>query len=168
MTRERIEEMLKTYRFEVGRCGHLETEMEQLKREIENAKAGLAGDLAGPGAQTISDMPRGTAVGNPTEKLGIMLASGYKSEEMQDMEAKLAELLAEYTERKKTVVYVERWLNGLPERERWMIEMQVVDGVIWREIIVKYPERFGEYRSKDTLKRIRDRAFELIIDMAEG
>ena len=167
MELERIEEMLKTYRFEVGRCGHLENEIEATKRQIEKARAGLAGDLAGPGAQVITDMPRGTTVGNPTEKLGMMLASGYKSEEIRELESKLGELIAEYTERRKTVDYVSSWLSGLPERERWMIEMQVVDGVIWREIITKYTERFGEYRSKDTLKRIRDRAMEMIIDMAE-
>ena len=167
MTVERIEEMLKTYRFEVGRCGHLENEIALTQNQIERAKAGLAGDLAGPSAQVITDMPRGTTVGNPTEKLGMMLASGYKSDEIRELEAKLGELIAEYTERKKTVDYVSSWLNGLPERERWMIETQVIDGVIWREILTKYPERFGEYRSKDTLKRIRDKAFDMIVDMAE-
>ena len=45
--------------------------------------------------------------------------------------------------------------------------MQVIDSVIWREIVLKYNERFGEYRSKDTLKRLRDRAIDLICDMAE-
>lgn len=30
MTREKVDEMLKAYRFEVGRCGHLKTEIEQL------------------------------------------------------------------------------------------------------------------------------------------
>lgn len=167
MTFERIEEMLKTYRFEVGRCGHLGNDIDLLEAQINKAREELAEELAGPGAQVITDMPRGTTVGNPTEKLGIMLASGYKTDEIREMEAKLSEMLAEYTERRKTVRYVESWLNGLPERERWMIEMQVIDGVIWREIIAKYPERFGEYRSKDTLKRIRDRAIEMIIDMAE-
>ena len=167
MTVERIEEMLKTYRAEVGRCGHLQMEMELLRKEIEADKAFLADDLAGPGAQVISDMPRGTAVGNPTEKLGIMLASGYISDEIRAKEAKLGELQAEYNERHKTVVYVESWLAGLPERERWMIETQVIDGVIWREILTQYPEKFGEYRSKDTLKRIRDRALDMIYDMSE-
>lgn len=167
MTFEEIEEMLKTYRFEVGRCGHLENEIEQAKRDIKRARAALAGDLAGPGAQTITDMPRGTTVGNPTEKIGIILASGYVSDELRELELKLNELTDEYNTRKRTIEYVEKWLRGLPERERWVIETQYIDGVIWREILVKYPERFGEYRSKDTLKRIRDRAIEMIIDMAE-
>ena len=167
MTVERIEEMLKTYRAEVGRCGHLQMEIELLRKEIEADKAGLAGDLAGPGAQVITDMPRGTAVGNPTEKLGIMLASGYISDDIREKEARLNDLQAEYNERHKTVVYVESWLAGLPERERWMIETQVIDGVIWREILTQYPEKFGEYRSKDTLKRIRDKALDMIYDMSE-
>lgn len=167
MNAERVDEMLKTYRFEVGRCGHLENDIEQLKRDIEREKNGLAADLAGPGAQVITDMPRGTTVGNPTEKHGIMLATGWVSEAVKEMEARLGELEAEYKERRKTVEYVESWLNGLSERERWMVEAQVIDGVIWREILMQYQERFGEYRSKDTLKRIRDKAMELIYDMAE-
>ena len=167
MNSERIDEMLKTYRFEVGRCGHLESEMAQLKRDIERETAGLAEDLAGPGAQVITDMPRGTTVGNPTERLGMMLATGWKSDYVRELEAKLGELEAEYTERHKTVEYVEGWLAGLPERERWMVEQQIIDGVICREIVAKYTEKFGEYRSKDTLKRIRDRALDMIYDMAE-
>ena len=167
MTIDRVEEMLKTYRFEVGRCGHLEREIELLKHEIAKERAGLAGDLAGPGAQVITDMPRGTTVGNPTEKLGMMLATGWVTDLIREKEAQLAEYEAEYAERHKTVAYVEKWLAGLPERERFMVEMQIIDGVIWREILVKYPEKFGEYRSKDTLKRIRDKALEMIYDMAE-
>ena len=167
MTIDRIEEMLKSYRFEVGRCGHLEQDIEQIKRDIGKAKACLVSDLVGPGAQVITDMPRGTTVGNPTEKYGLMLAGGWESDEIKELEAKLGEMEAEYSERRKTVDYVDKWLSGLPERERWMIETQYIDGVIWREIVVQYQEKYGEYRSKDTLKRIRDKALDLICDMAE-
>lgn len=167
MTIERVDEMLKTYRFEVGRCGHLRKDIEVLVSDIERAKRGLASDLVGPGAQEITDMPKGTTVGNPTEKYGLMLAGGWVSDEIREMENKLAEMQAEYTERKKTVDYVESWLNGLSERERWMVETQVIDGVIWREVLAQYQEKFGEYRSKDTLKRLRDRAMDLIYDIAE-
>ena len=167
LTVERVEEMLRSYRAEVGRCGHLLMEIDILKTEIEREKSRLASDLAGPGAQVITDMPRGTTMGNPTEKIALMLAGGWVPEEIREKEAKIGELQSEYDERHKTVVFVESWLNGLPERERWMVETQVIDGVIWREILTQYPERFGEYRSKDTLKRIRDRAMDMIFDMAE-
>lgn len=167
MTPERVDEMLKSYRYEVGRCGHLQAEIAMIKRDIEREQAALAHDLVGPGAQVITDMPRGTSVGNPTEKYGAMLADGWVSDELRLKQAKLAALESEYEERHKTVAYVESWLCGLPERERWIIEMQVMDAVIWREIIAKYPATFGEYRSKDTLKRLRDRALEMVYDMAE-
>ena len=167
MAPEMVDELLKSYRHEVGRCKHLEAEMSMLIKDIERERSAAAGYLVGPGAQQITDMPRGTTVGNPTEKYGMMLADGWSTDEVAEMEGKLAALRAEYDERHKTVVYVESWLGGLPERERWIVERQVVDSVIWRELVTQYTQRFGEYRSKDTLKRLRDRALEMIYDMAE-
>ena len=167
MTREQVDEMLKSYRFESGRCGHLQAQIELMRREVEHERATLVSDLVGPGAQVITDMPRGTTVGNPTEKYGTMLADGWVTDEIKAKEVEIERLQAEYDERHKNVVYVESWLNALPERERWMVEMQVVDAVIWREILNKYQQIYGEYRSKDTLKRLRDRALEMIYDMAE-
>ena len=167
MSPERVNEMLKSYRFELGRCKHLETEIELLTRAIERSEACTVSDLVGPGAQVITGMPRGTSVGNPTEKYGMMLADGWENADIADMKAERAALQKEYEERHKTVVYVESWLAGLNERERWMIEMQVIDSVIWREILNKYQQAFGEYRSKDTLKRIRDKALDTIYDIAE-
>lgn len=167
MTRERVDEMLKSYRFEVGRCGHLMTQIGLLKRDIEKARATLVSDLVGPGAQVITDLPRGTTVGNPTEKYGAMLADGWQTDELKALEAELAAAQAEYDERHQTVMYVDSWLAGLPERERWMVEMHVIDTVIWREILGAYQQRFGEFRSKDTLKRVRDRGLDMIYDMAK-
>ena len=167
MKPEHVDELLKSYRAEVGRCKHLEIEIDILTKRIAHDKEALVGYLVGPGAQEITDMPRGTSIGNPTEKYGLMLADGWTTDEIKADEAKLAELEAEYAERHKTVVFVDGWLAGLPERERWMIEKQVIDAVIWRELITQYTQQYGEYRSKDTLKRLRDRALEMIYDMAE-
>lgn len=167
MTYERIEEMLRTYRNEVGRCGHLEAEIRELEAEIRRERAMLAEEVASPHAQVITDMPRGTGVGNPTEKFGMLLASGWEPDEIREKVAKLAELREEIAERGKTVEYVNRWMSGLPERERWVITKQMLDGVVWRDVVKQYQEQFGEYRSKDTIKRIRDRALDLIYDMAE-
>ncbi|MBR5457549.1 MAG: hypothetical protein IKV56_02175, partial [Kiritimatiellae bacterium] len=94
MAPERVDEMLKSYRYEVGRCGHLKAEMEMLSRDIERDKASLAHDLVGPGAQVITDMPRGTTVGNPTEKFGTMLADGWVPEDLRAKMTKLAALEA--------------------------------------------------------------------------
>ena len=167
MTPERVDEMLKSYRHDMGRCGHLLTEIDMLKQEIAKQKSTIVSDLVGPGAQVITDMPRGTMMGNPTEKYGLMLAEGWEPDVIREMREKIAQMQAEYNERQKTVIYVSNWLKCLPERERWIIEMYVIDNVIWAEILVKYQQEFGEYRSKDTLKRLRDRALEMVYDMAE-
>ena len=86
MTPERVDEMLKSYRYEVGRCKHLEAEIQALRKDIARAEMSLASDLASPGAQVITDMPRGTTVGNPTEKYGMMLAEGWVSDELIEKE----------------------------------------------------------------------------------
>lgn len=167
MTHERVNEMLKGYRYDVGRCGHLEAEIRRIQRQIEAEKNNTVETLAAPKPQQITDMPHGTQVGNPTEKFGLMLADGFKSADMEKLEIELARAQAEYDERRQTVDHVSSWLNGLPERERWMVETQVIDGVFWKDVANRYRQRFHEDISKDTLKRIRDKAMDMIYRIAE-
>ena len=167
MTRERVDEILKGYRFDVGRCGHLAQEIQMLEQRAANMHADEVSALVSPKPQQITDMPRGTAIGNPTEKFGLMLASGYTSDEVKALEADIAARKAEYRERRDRVVFVQSWLSGLTERERWMVETQVIDAVFWKDVGVQYAARFGENVSKDTLKRLRDRAMDKVYVMAE-
>lgn len=167
MTHEHVNEMLKAYRFEVGRCGHLTAEMAVKQRQLEAERASMVDLLASPKAQQITDMPRGTTVGNPTERAGLKLAAGYVTPEYDALQAELAALQSEYDERYDVVMHVTSWLGGLDERGRWVIEAQVIDSLTWREIISRYRQRFGEDASKDTLKRIRDRSMDKIYQMAQ-
>ena len=167
MTHESVDAMLKDYKFSLGRVGHLGTEIERLRREIDRERAGLAEDVAAINAQQITDMPRGTTVGNPTERSGLKLASGWTPEHIREMEQELAAMDAEWSKRRLTVMFVEAWLNGLGERERWIIEQQIIDEVFWRDIIIHYRATYHEEASKDTLKRLRNKALEKIYKMAE-
>lgn len=167
MTRDRVDAILKGYRFDVGRCGHLAQEIQMLDVQYKNEQADMIHALVSPHPQQLTDMPRGTQVGNPTEKYGIMLASNYATDEMRELEIQILAKQDEYNERKARVVFVQSWLEGLTERERWMIETQVIDGVFWKDVGVQYAQRFGENVSKDTLKRLRDRAMEKVYAMAE-
>ena len=166
MTAERVNAMLKAYRFEVGRCGHLMAEITAKQRQLEAEYNDTVETLAAPKPQQITDMPRGTAIGNPTERFGLMLADGFKTAMAQELEQQIAALQSEYDERIDTVMHVDSWLKGLPERERWMVETQVIDGVFWKDVASRYRERYHDDASKDTLKRIRDRAMDLIYQMA--
>lgn len=167
MRREKVDEMLKAYRFEVGRCGHLEAEISQLEKAIQQATATLDEDVTAVKLQQLSGMPHGSTVGNPTERLGIMLASGWIPEEIREMQDELKETRQEYERRYFTVMFVTAWLNGLPERERWIVEHQVIDGEYWKEVIAKFNAAFQEDASKDSLKRLKQRAMEKIYRMAE-
>lgn len=167
MTIDRVEEMLKSYRYAVGRCGHIAQEIKTLRAQYATEKHDVLVAIASPKPQQITDMPHGTTVGNPTEKHGLMLASGYASEEMKELEAAIAKLEDEYYANRAITEYVESWLKGLNERERWIVETQVIDGVFWRDVGVQYAARFGESVSKDTLKRIRDKAMEKIYSIAK-
>lgn len=168
MTHDKVNEMLKAYRFEVGRCGHLETEIEQLQKVISSSMSSLAEDVSAVRTQQITDMPHGTAVGNPTERIAIMLASGWVPDYITEMQTELGELKREYESRYYTVLFVSAWLKGLTERERWIVERQVINGEYWRDIIREYKVEFSEAAaSKDSLKRLKQKAMDKIYAMAE-
>ena len=167
MTKERVMEMLKTYRFELGRCGHLQAEIAALNLKYKQTEHDLTIAMVSPGAQVLSDMPRGTSVGNPTERYAMRLVEGLHDADLKEIEEKIAALEAEHQERSTTVMYVQSWLSGLAERERWVVEAQVIDGVFWRDVCSRYRQHFEEDCSKDTLKRYRDRALDKIYEMAK-
>lgn len=167
MELERIQLMLKDYKACLGRCNHLKTEMNVLERQIEVIKADTAETLASPKPRVLSDMPRGTTIGNPTEKYGGMLADGFKTDEQVLLEGKLAQITAEYNEKIATVEYVNSWMSGLSDRERVVIRSNMIEGDTWKDTVNSYNQRFGDTVSKDTLKRIKDRAMDKIIEMAK-
>lgn len=167
MTIERIETILRDYKACLGRCNHLKTEMSVIERQIESIKRDTAETLASPKPRVLSDMPRGTTIGNPTEKYGGMLADGYKTDEQVILEAKLAEYQSEYDDKISTVDYVNSWMSGLADREKVVIRSNMVDGESWRDTVNTYNQKFGEMVSKDTLKRIKDKAMDKICEMAK-
>ena len=167
MELERIQLMLKDYKTCLGRCNHLKTEMSILERQIDVIKADTAETLASPKPRVLSDMPRGTQIGNPTEKYGGMLADGFKTDEQISLEVKLAQITAEYNEKIVVVEYVNSWMSGLSDRERVVIRSNMIEGDTWKDTVNSYNQRFGDTVSKDTLKRIKERAMDKIIEMAK-
>ena len=166
MTHEKVDEMLKSYRFEIGRCGHLEVEIRQTEVEIERVKHEAAEEVASLQSPQLTGMPHGTSISSPTERAGIALASGWKPDYLKQMEKDLAEMQKEYNQRRLTVAFVSSWLQGLTERERWIVEHQVIDGEFWKDVMAGYKSRYGEESSKDSLKRLKSRAMEKIYAMA--
>lgn len=167
MTEEVINEYLTQYKTMVGRCGHLRVAIPLLENELNRISHQAAADLATRGgSQNLDGMPHGTTVGNPTEKLGLLLASGYREDEMDKLQVQIWELERELSTKSAAIKMVDAWMSGLPSRQRWMIERQCFDALTYAQIIPLYKIQFGDECSKDTLKRIRDRALKRIYEMA--
>lgn len=161
-----MNQMLHDYREHLGRCRSLEQEIKEIEATLQRLRASMVADAAAPGSQNMDGMPRGTAIGNPTERIGGMFADGYVPEYIRELEEELTAKRAEYQRISATVVFVGAWLEGLADRERWIIETQVIDGVPWRRVVAMYREKYGEIRTRDGLKKLRLRALEKIYRMA--
>lgn len=165
MLPEQVDEMLKSYRECVGRCGHLKSEIDETEKLIAELSATALAD-ASVRAQQYTGMPHGSGVSNPTEQVACMFADGYMPEEIKRLQKELADMKREFRERYPTVHFVEAWMQGLTEKERWIIEQQVIDGVTWRDIMTRCRLKFGIEYTKDGLKRIKARALEKIYKIA--
>ena len=163
----RVDTMLRNYREYAGRVLHLENHIASLSKTIEELRATALADAASPGSQNMDGMPHGTAVGQPTERIAIMFADGFTPDYIVKLEMELEACRAEYDEKVQTVIFVDAWLKGLTEKERWIIEKQVIDAVTWRELIVLYARDFGEPRTKEALKKLRVRTMDKIYHIAE-
>ena len=166
MLPERVDVMLHNYREYSGRCKYLENLIPMLEEEVVKIKSKMASDLVSIGGMNLDGMPHGTGVGKPTERAGVLLADGYQSDQMIETQERIKNAKEEYKEKLPTVVFVEAWMKGLTERERWIVENQVIDSVTWREIIAQYHIKFGEPRTKRSLQMLRDKAMDKIYELA--
>ena len=172
MTREQVDGMLREYRALIGRCGHIDAEIGRLGRAIEAQRASFERDACAPPVSRLTGMPRGGAPGDPTARTALMLMDGRAFEdspqrqEIDRLEGEIARLRAEREEKQLRVRFVDSWLSGLPERERWVIERHVIEGEIWHDIIQQFNLRYMDDVSKDRLKRMQQKALGRIYAMA--
>ena len=167
MTRESVDKLLANHRKNRGRMEYLKAEIYRLEIEINVARRNLALDAATAHNYELSDMPRGTAVSQPTERIGLQLASGWEPDYIKSMDKEKERYQQEFDVREIDAMFVTAWLHGLPDRERWIIETQVIDGVFWRDVLIQYKRQFGIDTSKDTLQRLKAKALQQIYEMAQ-
>ena len=158
---EQVDEMLEKYRLCVGKSKHLKIEIDILTMRIGELKSSALGDAALT-CQQYDDMPHGSETGDPTGRVAIRFADGYKPQYIIDNENDLRELIEQKAAADATVLFVESWLQSLEERERFIVEGKMVDKKSWREIIDGFQARYGIIYSKAGVKRIKERALEKI------
>ena len=172
MTREQVDALILGYHEMVGRCGHIGAEIARLEQDIQRVREEFERDAAAPSVSRIDGMPRGTALPDPTQRIALMLADGeaYQKSDAYRREcalrSEIAALERERAEKRLHIQYVDSWLNGLADRERWVIERHLIDGDIWHDIITPFNRRYDDDVTKDRLKRIQQKALEKIYGMA--
>lgn len=166
MLQASVDKMLEEYKSCLGRCRHLDLQILIYEKEIERIKRTAAEDIVYTKGCSQDGMPHGTSVGNPTERMGIMLASGYESPELSSLVKMYEEFKKELDEKIVTIQFVEAWMQGLTQKERWMIEGKVFEGKTYNELILEYKTRFNENCSRDKLRELRKIAMKKIYEMA--
>lgn len=167
MTEKRVRELINTHMQTVGRVGHLAAEIERLEREYSRTRADLIDAQAGPHAQVITGMPHGGGISNPTEQLGISVADGYESEDLKRIRRVIGKTLQMYEDALSNRAYVQAWLDGLSDRERFVVEHKRIQHEYWHEVQDDYAEQFGVDLTIQTLQRYDRMGMRKIIRMAK-
>ena len=166
MTHETVDRLLTEYRASLARCKYLEGLIPVLKEEIEDMHRLFMEESFSIRGATLDALPHGNEIADPTQKIGILLASGYQPEYLKEKELELKEVQKEYKRKVPNVIFVEAWLKGLSSRERFIIENHVIDGLTWNELIAEYERSFGEVRTKRCLQNMKRKALEKIYSYA--
>lgn len=172
MDREHVDELLRDYRDNLGRCGHLKVEIRRNDQRAARVKEAFRRGAAGPGVSRLTGVPRGSTPGDPTASLGLLLAGDEippdspEGREIARLALENARLAAELDVRQTQVDFVNSWLEGLTDRERWVIEHHIIDREIWYDVMIAFNSRYTDDVSKDRLKRLQSRALERIYAIA--
>ncbi len=167
MLPQHVDDMLRDYRACLGRYSYLDVLIEELRDTEQFIELDDRAEIIDGKGKAMDGMPHGSTVGNPTERAGIALASGYVSANLAELRDEIAKLEAERNRNYKVVLFVDAWLKGLNRKERWIIERIYFDGMTYREINGKYREIYGEPCSKDSLRRLKNTALDKIYQMAK-
>lgn len=165
MTPEQVDMMLRDYKRCAARRAHLNIEIEEMQQDMLRELEIAIGDEA-IRPRLLSNTPHGTETGNPVEDLVLKYFDGFTPPIIQGMKDELTAMLHESALCSSCVRYVDGWMSALLERERDVINMQVIEGMYWNEILVKLSQRYGNVFSKGGLRKIKDRALSKIYAIA--
>ena len=162
-----VEMMLAKYSMSFGRKSYLERAIQVLEIEIDAWKRCLVDEATSLGGQNMDGMPHGTTVGNPTERIAMMLMNGYEPGGLAAAEEELRQMKEELAEAELVVTFVDAWMSGLTAREKWLIEQLYFNGKTYSEVAREYTEKYGNQTSRESVRRMRKLTVEKICEMAK-
>lgn len=167
MTRDEVTKTLANYRNQKSRYEHLKVREEELSRAISSAFRAYFEHLGDVSSSWPDGLAHGTKTTSGVESAAIMRAEGKEPPEIAEMREELEALQAEKSECEAQVRYVQAWLEALTERERWVIERQMIDGETWHRIADMHAEKYGFPLTRDALRRIKHTAMIKIMEAAK-
>ncbi len=166
MTANDVIMMLTDYKICKARCLFLASKINELELLIEKKKSKIIDDEVSI-TSVLSDMPRGTNISSPVEKLAIKVADGYINSDIIELKYEYKELTYELEKGKQIINYVEAWLGGLSNKEKLIVELFYFEKLTWREIQLHFEKNNREYMSKSTLRRIKNDAINKILSICK-
>jgi len=166
MTAEVVNEALSLHLERVSRCEHIDTEIKILREMLEVAEREMVNDEVSL-SQALSGMPHGTAISDPTGRLGLRLACGFESWRVQQIKDELAKMEEEYRTLSHWIAFVRAWLKCLTDKEKMLIELKYIQKLSWDEIIIAYQKEYGQRYGKSGMKIQVHRAIEKVYKIAQ-
>ena len=116
--------------------------------------------------QRLTGMPRSGQTQNPVEALAVALADGDDPPHIKAEVHNLRQMQREYRELAFDVRTVEILLKGLKERERFVVEKTLIEGMTWNELEDCHEKHFGVFLTREGLRRARRVAIEKLCRIA--
>ena len=156
-----------SYRVDSARCEYLRKDIPRLQGLLQSLRDNIVDDEVHI-TQSLSGMPFGGAISDPTGKLGARLADGYEPIELSEIELEIGTKIEELRHKEVCVWCIETGLSSLTPKERYLVECKYIQNDFWRNIIENFNSKFGEvYVSKEPLKRMIERALETMCAVLE-
>ena len=156
-----IENMLVSYRTNIGRCAHIECLIAMKNAQIEAFKKTMIKDMVST-THALTGMPRGTTPGDPVGRLAAAITDGAESAPIMELREEVYMLESELATKRRALAFVDAWLLCINDRERFVVNKHVIDGETWQQVITDFSDSFGVEYSKDSLRKIKNRALEKI------
>lgn len=157
MEQGEIMTLFRAHKRTVAREAYLRERIALLSESIEDMRRTALEDGIHT-TQQLTGMPRSGRLSNPVENLAVMLADGDDPPHIKAMAHELRQLQRERRELLFDIRTVEALLTGLQERERFIIEKNLIDGLTWAQLIDCFEGRYGFHMSVEGLRRARKAA----------
>jgi hypothetical protein len=142
-----IEQKLREYKSNLSKYKLIECSMKQIESEIQVLEPSYIS------AYAFSDAPPSKTykISSPVEN--TVLAEESKREKVDKLKERLWDMAKERLYLQCKVEEVEAYLTALGAEERFIVEQFFFEGLTWRMVADRYRKEFGNYISRDPLRK---------------